>query len=553
VSCFQTVKAEDTKADSLITAIATMADDTSKVWAYAKLSEIYETFDVREAMDLLDKMEALSLSLKYPKGIWNAQFLKGRLAYTIQKPDSALGYYMPLLDNTFYKTTALNKARLNANIGIAYQLKGDHKTALEYLNSSLEMFNELKSHKGICATLNNLAISHYSLDNIDLSLRYFQDSYNYMVKNDYTLYLPNVISNITAISIAQGKPNMDSTFLEILERDEVKNNLIMKSTIYHNLGVAYTNYDKLIKAEYYLREAEKLFSKIDVKNNEDLFFALAILYEKKGDYSQSLTYFNKVLNNPVPYAKLNDLYKNIAQLYGKLNLPDSAYKYWNMVVEHNESTSKREIKDLLVKAESNLSLFKKDSEIDELHVETKLLNAKKLRNRLIIGFLSLVLVITGIAVWFYVNREKERKRIREMRLQAQNQKLIELSKQIGAKNEIIENIESTLSQHKELVNIKDELSTSLKESFHIEKDWETFGLYFEDQHQGFYQNLKKEFPELTNNDLRICSLAKMRMSTKEAANTLNLSLDAIKSSRYRIRKKLQLEQEIDLSDFLSEI
>ena len=70
-------------------------------------------------------------------------------------------------------------------------------------------------------------------------------------------------------------------------------------------------------------------------------------------------------------------------------------------------------------------------------------------------------------------------------------------------------------------------------------------------HEGVYERLKKEHPNLSNNELRICSLAKLRFNLKEIANTLNLSLDSVKSARYRIRKKMNLETSQDLSDYLN--
>lgn len=56
-----------------------------------------------------------------------------------------------------------------------------------------------------------------------------------------------------------------------------------------------------------------------------------------------------------------------------------------------------------------------------------------------------------------------------------------------------------------------------------------------------------------NNKLRICSLAKLRLNLKETSQNQFLSVDSVKSVRYRIRKKLNLHTIDNLSDFLNNI
>jgi DNA-binding CsgD family transcriptional regulator len=68
--------------------------------------------------------------------------------------------------------------------------------------------------------------------------------------------------------------------------------------------------------------------------------------------------------------------------------------------------------------------------------------------------------------------------------------------------------------------------------------------------QGFFKKLTDRYPNLTTNDLRLCSYLKMNFSTKEIARLLNNSPRAIEISRYRLRKKLNLKNDINLTEFL---
>ncbi len=85
-------------------------------------------------------------------------------------------------------------------------------------------------------------------------------------------------------------------------------------------------------------------------------------------------------------------------------------------------------------------------------------------------------------------------------------------------------------------------------SFRKDKDWEEFKLYFEEVHTGFFENLIKCQPDLTSLDLRHCALLRLNMSISDSAALLGISPESVKTSRFRLRKKLNLETQQDLTD-----
>lgn len=70
--------------------------------------------------------------------------------------------------------------------------------------------------------------------------------------------------------------------------------------------------------------------------------------------------------------------------------------------------------------------------------------------------------------------------------------------------------------------------------------------------QQYIRRLKKCFPALSSNDLRICSLLRQNLSTKEIACNLGIGADSANKARYRIRKKLNLKRREDLLQVLLE-
>ena len=68
--------------------------------------------------------------------------------------------------------------------------------------------------------------------------------------------------------------------------------------------------------------------------------------------------------------------------------------------------------------------------------------------------------------------------------------------------------------------------------------------------EGFFRKLKEKYPNLTTNDLRLCSYLRMNFSTKEMAHLLNISGRAVEIGRYRLRRKLHIDHAINLTEFL---
>lgn len=90
-------------------------------------------------------------------------------------------------------------------------------------------------------------------------------------------------------------------------------------------------------------------------------------------------------------------------------------------------------------------------------------------------------------------------------------------------------------------------------NLHSEKDWELFKLYFGQVNKTFFSRLKQINDKLTQNDLRLAALIKLRFNIKEAASVLNLSPNSIKGARSRLRAKLGLDEMQDLAIFIEDI
>jgi DNA-binding CsgD family transcriptional regulator len=85
-----------------------------------------------------------------------------------------------------------------------------------------------------------------------------------------------------------------------------------------------------------------------------------------------------------------------------------------------------------------------------------------------------------------------------------------------------------------------------------DRDWHIFERSFNESHENFFKKLKQEFPDLVPNDLKLCAYLRLNMSSKEIASLLNISTRGVEIRRYRLRKKLGIPTDKNLSEFLME-
>lgn len=97
------------------------------------------------------------------------------------------------------------------------------------------------------------------------------------------------------------------------------------------------------------------------------------------------------------------------------------------------------------------------------------------------------------------------------------------------------------------------LISQINSNIERDDDFEVFQSNFDLIHQDFFKLLDEKFPGLTRNDKILCAYLNMNMSTKEIAPLLNISVRGVEVNRYRLRKKMNLDRDINLSDFLGDL
>ena len=114
-------------------------------------------------------------------------------------------------------------------------------------------------------------------------------------------------------------------------------------------------------------------------------------------------------------------------------------------------------------------------------------------------------------------------------------------------NKILPNTESdNQRQIKKLIrNIVDDAR--------LDETWEQFEFHFDQVHENFLKRLREKYNMLTPKDQRLCAYLRMNLTTKEIAPLMNISVRGVEISRYRLRKKLDVDSDTNLIEFMMNI
>jgi DNA-binding CsgD family transcriptional regulator len=150
-------------------------------------------------------------------------------------------------------------------------------------------------------------------------------------------------------------------------------------------------------------------------------------------------------------------------------------------------------------------------------------------------------------------REEELNRELEFRSRALTTYTLNLVQKNGMLDDVREVIQEVLKQPDNKEAELKKLIRLIDYSFTLDKDWDGFKTYFEQVHPDFFKKLKESFPLLTATELRLCALIRLSLSIKESASVLSISPDSVKVSRHRLRKKLALNTDDNLTAFIMSV
>lgn len=296
-------------------------------------------------------------------------------------------------------------------------------------------------------------------------------------------------------------------------------------------------------------------------NNRYLFMVAEINYaaslidqEKLDSASLYLYKAKKFTKNFDDITALRMIYKNLLQIHTNNKMWDSAYYYSNLYHIYSDSI-------LGVDKVLEISKMEAREAIDKIEQKKyKAERSNKITLMILFGVCCFSIAVISI-VYFRNKKIKSQKQLKEtenVKLETEinfkNRKLASNTLLLTEKNRLLENLSQQLKKLEFQGDIpakeEKQIQKKIEEHLNGANEWDYFKLHFENVHPNFFSMLKLNFPALSENDLRLCAYIRIGLEGKQIAQMLSVMPNTIKTSRYRLRKKLNLKKKSSLENFL---
>ena len=411
---------------------------------------------------------------------------------TLQHRTQALIYAKKVVDKKHVKYEGV----ISAYYGFVhyYRKVGDYKRSLSYLDSCQIIANKLKHN------YDQRIYLHSEKGNILRKLGKFEEALVilHQSENDFKRLQPN--------------------YLPI---------------IYFYLGSTYMAQEDWINAEAFF---EKSVSSINYYKTH---------FDAK---AESLSRLAFCLNKQKRYAEAYQVLRESKEIYDN-TFSTKSYHNAGLLGIRNMYKEELQARDKII--------LERDKELIQQKSEVLIIRM------VLLAFFSILIV--GLLFWYLklqrrrFKTEKEKQQLKAQIEQEQNRVLVELkNKELTSFTLRLIDKESIISEMIESINEYAPTNIGLLKSIKHKttgrlKLWEEFDKRFIDVNKGFYEKLKTNFPNLTPTEMKHCALIKLNFSAKEMAQLLNISINGVNTSRYRIRKKLELEREDNLTTVIGEL
>ena len=475
----------------------------------------------------------------------------------------------------------LEQAILRSALGINLTSEGKYAEAFTIQWQTLEIFKQLRNDHFLASTLNALGNICVSIQLLNLAEYYYSEACAYTAPNFHRHYFIRVSTSIL-LSYENKEAALDS-LQQLID-------VVQEKHIEELLPVIYLNIGSLL-LDTLPENALTYFAKMQTSNFDNpsmagtLYANMGIYYLNKNCYAPALSYLKKamkIMENNNDFYNLPHLYDDLFFIYEQQNQYDSALLY------------AKKSKELTLQLHSNLVALETHQEYITTFLEASknelIIAAQtiKLKHRQFV-IISILAIFTILVILLFLrlahqqklrkaseNRElltklKHEKRVKEYeknqrKLEKEKQKVLIDAKlrEITSYSLLVSNKNKMLGQIQELTaklldnkantdTVAQKIDKIIKNNLNIDTEWENFKMHFDKVHPHFFEKLKQQHPDLTEENLKMCAYIKMRITTKQIAQLLQVTPGSILTNRYRLKKKLNLVDQENLDSFIDNL
>lgn len=427
---------------------------------------------------------------------------------------------------------------------LRYKL-GRYDKALAYIIEALPEFESNDDEKGVAECYNVLGAIYFACRNYQKSNYYASMFEKYSRKLNDTALMVIAMNNMAVYANFKKDSLKSQNFIsESISLCRSYGDSSMLCNLYLNLTASYLNVGNLDSASRYLNLAAPL------KGN--------MAEEGKYNYMKGVM---DVMNGNAEEAESHLLEAIRYYSGGEFDLQSQKCRILLEGLYADRGDTTKAYRELRKYYDTDNRLAQENVFIELFDYQNEIINRKEAEKatarKTSIIFYSLIITFTIIIVvilLFLLHRTKAKNRA-EMKAQKE---ILELKKmQEFSMNRLTQEVISRLSKiagetnepetRFKLMCISGELTGSKDPD-----QWKEMSHYIPEFNTEFYQKLIKDFPTLTTNERRLCTLLNLNMSTKEIASMTRQTPHSIKVARYRLRSKLNLTgSKMTIQEFLA--
>lgn len=479
-----------------------------------------------------------------PVLICNALLALGRSYINLGSFDMGFEAFYNALDKCPPESKRL-QADINVNIGYLYISLGDVKKAFQFIDKGVEIFSEMRDSAGLASCYNAKGLAFERMEENAKAEENFKHA---LAINRQLGDQKNIAANLNNLGLLEENP--DEKILWLMEAIQI---------------------NKSMGANWSLAENY---------NN------LATQYFYKRDYSKSLEWLQNALilaNNLSAKELICDNYRYRTWVYNAMGNYKKAYECMQNLYElEKDMLSEKKIREM----ELNAADRRFKTQQQELNLKAKELKIKGLQhNMLIVVIFTLgLLLILLFLLWQFRHRRKisiltaakeaeahqqevirlqlekteEERRNMGLELEYSKKELTNFACYMQSKNELIEKIKTMIkASYKDAKpEVKAQLKTINAFIAQYQTKEEKIGPLIDeiDRINGeFIVRLTDKHSDLSKNEKQLASLLRIDYSTKEIALLIGSTPKTVDMARYRLRKKLGLDSDEGLSEYMKKM
>ncbi|MCB9208083.1 MAG: tetratricopeptide repeat protein [Ignavibacteriales bacterium] len=461
------------------------------------------------------------------------------------------------------------------NLGNLHKQIGEYETALDYLQKALKSFENFGEEKFISDCLESIGEVYVEINNHERALEYFNKSAEIAEILGDKYRLLTRYANIAKSYVKAG--NNEKAIMYFSKTTELAQSIGDKARLSEVL---------IMVSDFY-------------KSNNDLDNALAnlnkslLISKDVGDTVSIAMALNSLSELYFRKKEYNNAYQNALQAYQissqknlMKTLAESAFSMSRILELHGNFKDAfyyfkihKKTQDLLLDSDKLKIVEDKETKYNVERIEKEKLELEnaaitkeeklKTRNILINVLIIAIALFVIVGGWYIYKKRKEKvesseKSLRMKRkidllnnqLNEKNRELTSKALLISQNNEILKDVVTQIEEYLQNENSDKNVLKKLKiklQQIYEETSWDDFMQHFELVHPNFYKKLVAKFGDLTPNEQKVCAFLKMNLNTKDISQITGQSTKAIEVMRSRIRKKLDISHDENLSSAIQTI